>query len=269
MSDRDQSADILRRMSRHPILTRTEEVELAKRIEKGDPTAKARLVECNVRLVMSVANRHTGRGLDFDDLVQEGVIGLIRATEKFDWRAGTKFSTYATWWIRQACQRAVDKKGQAVKTPQHITERRNRAEGIMRAEPGVSIEEVAARLKIKPSEVEYALSVARVVTSMDQELATDDGPGSDRYEAIPDPQAEDPADMLFVDDRVHEELAKLPPVERRAVELRFGFDGPPRTRTVVAKMLGLGAGPALNAELRGMSKLGSALADLPPAVAFA
>lgn len=248
-------------MSQHPLLTRTEEQELAKRIERGDESAKKRLVECNIRLAMSIANRHTNRGLDFDDLVQEGVIGLIRAAEKFDWRAGTKFSTYATWWVRQSMQRAVEKRGQAVKTPQHITARRYAAEGIMRAEPGIPLEEVAERIKCTLPELEYALSAARVVVSMDLESNSEDGARS-WYDSIPDPQAPDPADLLYDDDRVREALTHLPEVERRAIELRFGFDGPPRTRPIVAKLLDLESGPALSAELRGMGKLKNLLSDL-------
>lgn len=260
----DLSADYLRRMSDHPILTRQEEVSLAKRIERGDPAAKNRLIECNVRLVMSVANRYQGRGLDIDDLIQEGVIGLIRASEKFDHTRGFKFSTYATWWVTQAIQRAIDKKGTAVKTPQHIAARRRDAELAMQEDPSLPLEEVAARIKCTLKELDYALSAARVVASLDLES---DEARRWVHETIADPNAVDPNDLLFTDERVFDEMRKLSGVERRAVELRFGFDGPPRTRSTVEKILELSPGASSAIEDRALTKLSVGLADLAPEAA--
>src|SRR5687767_13945870 len=114
----------MNRAGRHQLLTAAEEVELAKRIERGDARAKERMINSNLRLVVSIAKRYQGHGLPFGDLIQEGIIGLNRAAEKFDWRRGFKFSTYATWWIRQACQRAISNQSRTIRVPAHVHERR-------------------------------------------------------------------------------------------------------------------------------------------------
>src|SRR6476659_5358171 len=167
--------------SRYPLLTREEEVELAKRIERGDLEAKERLINSTLRLVIKCARRYQGHGLSLQDLVQEAMLGLIRAAEKFDWRRGYKFSTYATLWIRQAIQRGLDNTGRAVRVPAHVAQRQrtvNRVAAQLTAkldhEP--SDEEIAAEAKLPLDEVAALRDLTRVTTSLD-------APGSEDGEA--------------------------------------------------------------------------------------
>src|SRR5947199_984735 len=163
----------LNEAGRYPLLTAAEEVELAKRIERGDPQAKDRMINSNLRLVVSIAKKYQGHGLSLLDLIQEGIIGLIRAVEKFDWRRGYKFSTYATWWIRQAVQRGVANKSRTIRIPVHIVEREqkiSRAERqlMARFERDPTDEEVAEAAKLSLKHVKEVRAAARAVTSLDR-----------------------------------------------------------------------------------------------------
>src|SRR6187551_1046365 len=165
----------LNEMARYPLLTAEEEVELAKRIERGDKAAKDRMINSTLRLVVSIAKKYQGHGLSLLDLIQEGIIGLIRAVEKFDWRRGYKFSTYATWWIRQAVQRGVANKSRTIRIPVHILERETK---IVRAERELVAElerqptddEISARAKLPIKQVREVRRAARAVTSLDRPL---------------------------------------------------------------------------------------------------
>src|SRR5262245_28431855 len=168
----------LNEAGRYPLLTAAEEVELAKRIERGDMAAKERMITSNLRLVVSIAKRYQTQGITLGDLVQEGVIGLIRATEKFDWRKGFKFSTYATWWIRQAVQRGVANKARTIRIPVHVVEREqkvSRAERELLASLGraATDEEVAKHSKLPLTQVLEVRAAARAVASTDAPIGTD------------------------------------------------------------------------------------------------
>ena len=236
----------MNRAGRYPLLTAAEEVALAKRIERGDAAAKERMINSNLRLVVSIAKRYQGHGLSLLDLVQDGVIGLNRAVEKFDWRRGFKFSTYATWWIRQACQRAISNQSSTIRVPSHVHERRiklSRAANRLQAQLGhePTREELAEASGLSLQHVEEALDAAEASVSLNQQIGSDEG--SELGELFGDPTADDPVDAA--DDAlrrraVQQALKKLPKRERRIVELRFGFDGgEPETLEAIAKELGL------------------------------
>ena len=167
MTTNESTADglklYLQEIGRHRLLTPAEEVQLAKRIERGDEQAKEQMINANLRLVVSVAKRYQGHGIPLLDLIQEGTIGLIRASEKFDWRRGTKFSTYAMWWIRQAVDRAVSQSGRSDQVPVHVHERRRRLARVRQAlalelEREPSLAEVAGAAALPLAQVEHALS---------------------------------------------------------------------------------------------------------------
>src|SRR5690242_420368 len=169
----------LNEVGRYPLLTAPEEIELAKRIEAGDKAAKDRMITSNLRLVVSIAKHYRGHGLSLLDLIQEGIIGLIRAVEKFEWRRGLKFSTYATWWIRQAVQRGIANKARDIRLPVHVTEREQkiaRAERAFTARHGHAPDdaEIAAEAKLPLAQVEEVRAAARTVTSLDRPLGEDD-----------------------------------------------------------------------------------------------
>jgi RNA polymerase primary sigma factor len=221
----------MNRAGRYPLLTAAEEVALAKRVERGDRAAKERMINSNLRLVISIAKRYQSHGLPLGDLVQEGVIGLNRAVEKFDWRRGFKFSTYATWWIRQACQRAVSGQSTTIRVPTHVHERRvkiARARGQLEVRLGrePSREEIAEAAGLSLQHVDEALDAAEANVSLNRNVGSDgDGEFGDLFG---DPTAEDPVEEAGESLRrraVREAVARLPERERRIVELRFGFGG--------------------------------------------
>ena len=221
----------MNRAGRYPLLTAAEEVALAKRVERGDLAAKERMINSNLRLVISIAKRYQGHGLSLLDLVQDGTIGLNRAVEKFDWRKGFKFSTYATWWIRQACQRAVANQSATIRVPVHVQERqqklsraRQRLEVSLGRQP--TTEELAKATGLKLHHVEEALDAVEASVSLNQAVGSDgDGELGDLFadRTAPDPVEE--ADESFQRERVRSALSGLPERERRVLELRFGFDG--------------------------------------------
>src|SRR3989442_9148084 len=220
----------LNEAGRYPLLTAAEEVELAKAIERGDRTAKDRMVNSNLRLVVSIAKKYQGHGLSLLDLIQEGIIGLIRAAEKFDWRKGFKFSTYATWWIRQAVQRGVANKARTIRIPVHIVEREQR---IARAERELAPklgrqpteEEVAKRAKLPLKQVREVRQAARAVTSLDRPIGdTNEGALGDLFASEQAPPEEE-LGVSLEQDVLRRAVAQLPEREREVVKLRYGLNG--------------------------------------------
>ena len=219
----------LNEVGRHQLLTAAEEVMLAKRVERGDLVAKERMVNANLRLVVSIAKRYRGHGLPLLDLIQDGVIGLNRAVEKFDWRKGYKFSTYATWWIRQACQRAVANQSETIRVPVHVQERRQklrRARQKLEAAHGrpPTVEELAAATELKLHHVEEALDAAEASVSLNQTVG--DSGDAELGDLFADTTAEDPlelVDLSIARQRVRDALDVLSDRERQVLELRFGL----------------------------------------------
>jgi RNA polymerase primary sigma factor len=218
----------LNQMGRYPLLTAADEVALAKRIERGDLAAKERMVNCNLRLVVANAKRYRGNGVSLLDLIQEGIIGLNRAVEKFDYRKGFKFSTYATWWIRQACQRAVANQSATIRIPVHVQERRmkmRRARQKLEAQHGraPTVEELAEAAQIKLNHAEEALDAVEASVSLNQAIGDGDREFGDLFA---NETSEDPielADLSIQRDRLRDALAQLDERERRVLELRFGL----------------------------------------------
>ena len=232
-------------VGRHRLLTASEEVTLAKRIEKGDLVAKRKMIECNLRLVVSIAKGYRGLGVPFLDLIQEGTLGLNRAVEKFDWRRGFKFSTYATWWIRQSVQRAVANNARTIRVPVHVVERQQklgRAARRLEVELGrdATKEELAEATGLPIQHVDEALGAASASVSLNQSVGADDE--GELGDLFADREAIDPFDEAEESLRkqgVRKALDALPERERRILELRFGFEGDPWTLEAIGHELGL------------------------------
>ncbi|MCB0872570.1 MAG: sigma-70 family RNA polymerase sigma factor [Actinobacteria bacterium] len=221
----------LREIGRVTLLTAEQEVSLAKRIERGDMAAKQQMIEANLRLVVSIAKGYLGRGLSFLDLIQEGSLGLIRAVEKFDYRRGYKFSTYATWWIRQAVTRAIADKARTIRVPVHMVEKLNRVVHMERQmtqrlgrEPRP--EELAAELRADVDEVQEILRIAQLPVSLERPVGEeDDSSLGDFVEDENAPSPFDEARRTLQDSDVRRALDALPERERRVLEMRFGLTG--------------------------------------------
>ena len=258
-------ADALDQLLQHAnefrLLRPAEEIELAKRIERGDLVAKERLVNCNLRLVVSIARRYQGHGLTLNDLVQEGMLGLIRAAEKFDWRKGFRFSTYATLWIRQAIQRGLDNSGRTIRLPAHVAMKarkvaRCRNELAAKLERDPEPHEIAEATGLTVEEVAEIVSVDRNPASLDLRLGDDDDSATlGDLQAGTAPAPEEEVHQSLVAERVAAALRRLPEPEREVIALRFGTDGEPRTRAQVQRELRIGAREAERLESAALDRL--------------
>jgi RNA polymerase primary sigma factor len=236
----------MREIGKVPLLTADQEVTLAKRVERGESAAKKQMIEANLRLVVAIAKRQRGRGLSFLDLIQEGSLGLIRAVEKFDYRRGFKFSTYATWWIRQAVQRAVADQARTIRIPVHMVERLNRVTYVQRRlvqflgrEPRP--DEIAVELELTAEQVRQILRMAQFPISLEKPIGENED--AKLGDLVEDELVESPFDVALVSLRgedIEHALAALPERARQVIELRFGLhDGQPRTLEEVGLALGV------------------------------
>jgi RNA polymerase primary sigma factor len=252
---------LLNQAGSHPLLTAAEEIELAKRIERGDLVAKERLVNSNLRLVVSVARKYQGQGLPLADLVQEGILGLIRAAEKFDWRKGFKFSTYATIWIRQSIQRGLANSARTIRLPVHV-EQRERKLAVTERELSAKLgrdpldEEIAAALQTDIEEIERLRSARRTPASLDAPVGDD---GETAFGDLLRGETPEPIELVAErerDGRVEEALATLPTGERRVIEMRFGLrDGREKTLAAAGRELGVSQERARQLESSALKRL--------------
>jgi RNA polymerase primary sigma factor len=236
----------LNEAGRYPLLTAAQEVEIAKKIENGDKEAKDLLVNSNLRLVVSIAKKYQGHGLTLLDLIQEGIIGLIRAAEKFDWRKGFKFSTYATWWIRQAVQRGVANKARTIRIPVHIVEReakisRAERELVAKLERTPTEEEVAHRSKLPLKQVREVRAAARAVASLDKPVGEEGGAAFGDLFASDDKSPEEQVEVELTEKALHDAVAELSEREQTILTLRYGLSGTedPKSLEEIGRILGI------------------------------
>jgi len=257
----DAMSLFLQEVRRYPLLSREQEVELAKRIEQGDLEAKERLVNSNLRLVISNARKYQGHDMPLLDLIQEGILGLIRAAEKFDWRKGYKFSTYATFWIRQALQRALDNRSRTIRIPVHLGQRERR---IARAQRELAArlgreptdEEIAEAAELKVQDVREARETARVVTSLDRPVGEEEETPFGALLASEDRGPEEEVDISLRGDALRRALDRLPEPEREVVKLRYGIDGEdPTPLGETGRLLGMSQDAVRRLERKALSEL--------------
>ena len=257
----DSMSLFMAEVRRHRLLTRDEEVELARRIERGDLAAKERLVNSNLRLVISNARSYEGLDLPLMDLIQEGMLGLIRAAEKFDWRKGYKFSTYATFWIRESIQRAIANRSRPIRIPVHIGQRERRI-GRARAELAARLgreptdEETAAAAGLDVREVRASRDIARVVTSLDRPVGEED---DTTLGALLTSDASAPHEEVEIadrDDALRRAVERLPEAQRNVVRLRYGIDGDdPTPLREAGRRLGISSDAVRKLERKALAEL--------------
>jgi RNA polymerase primary sigma factor len=252
----------LNEVARHRLLTAKEEVELAKGIERGDQDAKDRMVSSNLRLVVSIAKHYQGQRISLLDLIQDGVLGLIRAAEKFDYRRGYKFSTYATWWIRQAIERGIANKSRTIRVPVHILQRERkilRAEQALAAELGhqPSDEEVAKEADIPLEQVRDVRDAARAVTSLDRTVGEDDDTPLGEFFVSEESEPDREIETNVRGESIRRAVAELPDPERSVVALRYGLtsDQQPRSVEQVVRTLGLSRVEVRQIEYKALERL--------------
>jgi RNA polymerase primary sigma factor len=253
----------LREIGRHPLLTAADEVELSKRIERGDLEAKRRMIECNLRLVVSIAKNYRNQGLPFLDLIQEGMFGLIRAVEKFEWQRGLKFSTYATWWIRQAVARAIADKARTIRVPVHVVERMQKMHRAERhlwtqlaREP--SLEEIADEAGLPLQQAMEVRAAARASTSLDQPIGEQEDAVFGDLVAGEDPLPEEETEKRLQKEALDRALESLPERDRRVLELRYGLRGEePHTLEHIGRRLGITRERVRQIEIESLGRLAS------------
>ena len=252
----------LNEIGRHPLLTKAQEQALAKRVEDGDERAKEQMINANLRLVVSLARRYQGHDLPLLDLIQEGIFGLIRAVEKFDWRKGFKFSTYATFWIRQAIQRGIENKARTIRIPVNVSQRERRVQRVERdlstklGRPPTD-EEVAAGAELSLDQLTDVRDLARTVTSLDKPVG--DNEESALGDLLPAQGASTEEEVIvgLRDDALQRALEGLPDVERDVLQLRYGIAGGdgPHPLTETGRRLGISADRVREVERRALERL--------------
>jgi RNA polymerase primary sigma factor len=230
----EQTTDALQlffnELRKYPLLSKEEEIELAQRVERGDLEAKEKLINSNLRLVVSNARRYMRQDLNLLDLIQEGILGLIRATEKFDWRKGFKFSTYATFWIRQAIQRALESKERTIRIPNQVAQRERK---VMRTERELAAkfgrdpttEEIAEATELDPAQVDEIRELTRVVTSLDRPVGDEEGSALGEFVEDERTGPSEEVALSLRDETLREAVYSLPEPERQVIQLRYGING--------------------------------------------
>jgi len=252
----------LNEIGRHRLLRPAEEIELAKRIERGDLAAKDRMINANLRLVVSIAKKYQGSELTLLDLIQEGILGLIRAVEKFDWRRGYRFSTYATWWIRQAVERGMDAKARTIKLPINLVRTQRK---VARAENALALKldraptdaEIAKEAGIEVDELLALRDAARTVTSLDRPLGEEDDAAFGDLLPSDQPAPEDVVHISLREEMLRRALGELPDRERTVVQLRYGLaGGDPAPLREIGRQLGITPERVRQIESRALGRLG-------------
>ncbi len=257
-------------LDRYPLPDHEAQVELAKRVAAGDDEARRQMIAANLRLVVHWARRYQDRGVDFGDLVQEGTFGLMRAVDKFDWQRGFRFSTYATWWIRQALQRAVQQHGNTIRVPMEVAEQAQRADRVtwelasdLQRDP--TADEIAEASGVDGRTLEAVQGAARVVASLDQPAGTDSGTSLGDLVGADDHTFEEDVERQIVLGRVRDAVDSLGELERNVLRIRYGLDdGMPTSLQATASRLGIGVRRARQAEARALQQLAT-LADVEAA----
>jgi RNA polymerase primary sigma factor len=250
----------LAEIARYPLLTRAQEVELMRRIERGDAASRELLVNSNLRLVVSIAKRYQGNDVPLPDLIQDGILGLIRAVEKFDWRRGYKFSTYATWWIRQAIRRGLDNRARLIRLPAHVSARAQRLARVerarVRADGPIDDEEVARETGLSPRQLRDLREAARVVDSLDRRRGDEDGSALGLSLADDEPDPYEQVEARLAAATVRAAVEHLPVPERELIEVRFGLvDDEPVSVEEARRRLGLTRMQAARLERQALRRL--------------